>query len=99
MTAEYFLHGNGQSWYFDVEFGALNLVVYHFDSANLDFGHGYCQNLEHVTTEIFKSLPWSRSTIFDHMTMKPGRDIGQMFKKSVVALPPPPSDIGTSPRV
>ena len=55
---------------------------------NLDFGRGHGRNFGHLTMVILKFWPWSRSKIFDHMTMAPGhRPSGQ---KIMVTLPPPP---------
>ena len=48
--------------------------------------HG--RNFDHLTIVILNFWPWSRSKIFDHMTMTPGRrPNGQ---KIMVALPSPP---------
>ena len=77
-------------WSKRVFFGLIscqNLRLTILTTKNLDFGHGYGRNFDHLTIFISKFWPWSWSIIFDHMTMTPARrSNGQ---KIMVALPSP----------
>ena len=60
-------------------------------------GHG--RNFDHLIMVILKFSPWSWSKILNHVTMTPGRVVGQKVKnRGCLTQPPAPLDLWGSYR-